>query len=493
MSTAADTESKLAEEVSNYYADPLGFVLAMFPWGVQGTMLEPYEGPRRWQWEYLEALGAEISSRGFDGIHAVDPIQMAVASGHGIGKSALTSWLLLFIMSTRPYCKGVVTSNTSDQLRTKTWAELGKWHRICNTGHWFAYNAAKGHMSLVHKKYPEIWRVDAQTCKEENSESFAGLHAANSTPFYVFDEASAIPDMIWEVSDGGLTDGEPMRLAFGNPTRNSGRFRECFGKMAHRWKTFHIDSRDVHGTNKKLLDQWVEDYGDDSDFVRVRVRGVFPRAGSLQFVPGDLVRMARTRNVHPDVYEDMPKLLAVDVARFGDDKSVTTRRQGRKVWPQKKYRGLSTMELANYAAEEIREWEPDAVFVDGVGVGGGVVDRLRQMGYDVIDVQAGESATDKKKYRNKRAEMWDRMREFLKDSHPDLPEDNELETALTTPEYGFTVSDQLLLESKKDMKARGCASPDEADSLAMTFAEHISSKKMGRGSTMAETEYDLYE
>lgn len=489
MSSAAD--EVLAKEVSEYYADPLGFVLSMFPWGVEGTMLAPYKGPRKWQWEYLEALGADIRSRGFNGVDAVEPIQTATASGHGIGKSALTAWLILFIMSTRPYCKGVVTSNTSDQLRTKTWAELGKWHRICNTGHWFAYNAAKGHMSLLHKKFPEIWRVDAQTCKEENSESFAGLHAANSTPFYIFDEASAVPDVIWEVSDGGLTDGEPMRLAFGNPTRNTGRFRECFGRMSHRWRTYHIDSRDVAGTNKALLDQWVEDYGEDSDFVRVRVRGMFPRAGSLQFVPSEMVRAAQLRNMQEYMWEGMPKLLGVDVARFGDDKSVITRRQGRKVWPQRKYRGVDTMALANYVAEEIREFEPDAVFVDGVGIGGAVVDRLRQMNIDVIDVQAGGSAMDVKKHRNKRAEMWDRMRDWLKDG-PDLPDDRELESALTAPEYGYTTSDQLLLESKKDMKSRGCASPDEADSLALTFAEFVSTRNSGSRYDMAETEYDVY-
>lgn len=462
----------------------------MFPWGESGP-LAAYKGPRKWQWEYLEALGEQIKERGFDGVHAVDPIQIATASGHGIGKSCLTAWLILFIMSTRAHAKGVVTSNTSDQLRTKTWAELGRWYKLCATRDWFVYNAGRGNMSLVSKHSPETWRVDAMTCREEQAESFAGLHAANSTPFYLFDEASAVPDVIWEVSDGGLTDGEPMRLVFGNPTRNSGKFFECFNRNKHRWLNFQIDSRDVAGTNKELFAQWVDDYGDDSDFVRVRVRGVFPRAGSMQFIPGDLVQEAMRTDHMPYVYESMPRLLGVDVARFGDDQSVIVRRQGRKVWPMRKFRGLDTMQLAAVVIEEIRSFDPAAVFVDGVGVGAGVVDRLRSLGYSVFDVQSGASAQDKQRYRNKRAEMWGEMREWLKDT-PTLPDDRDLESALTGLEYGYTVSGQIQLESKADAKARGLASPDEADALAMTFAEPVAPAATSSRYETAETEYDLY-
>lgn len=482
--------TSLATEVSQYYADPLGFVLAMFPWGESGP-LAAYKGPRKWQWEYLEALGEQIRARQFDGVHAVDPIQIATASGHGIGKSCLTAWLILFIMSTRAHAKGVVTSNTSDQLRTKTWAELGRWYKLCATRDWFVYNAGRGNMSLVSKHSPETWRVDAMTCREEQAESFAGLHAANSTPFYLFDEASAVPDVIWEVSDGGLTDGEPMRLVFGNPTRNSGKFFECFNRNKHRWQTFQVDSRDVAGTNKELFAQWVDDYGEDSDFVRVRVRGVFPRAGSMQFIPGDLVQEAMRTDHMPYVYESMPRLLGVDVARFGDDQSVIVRRQGRKVWPMRKFRGLDTMQLAAVVIEEIRSFDPAAVFVDGVGVGAGVVDRLRSLGYSVFDVQSGASAQDKQRYRNKRAEMWGEMREWLKDT-PTLPDDRDLESALTGLEYGYTVSGQIQLESKADAKARGLASPDEADALAMTFAEPVAPAATSSRYETAETEYDLY-
>ena len=215
-------DHRLAAEIAGFYDDPLGFVLYAFPWGEDHTLLEGAEGPRKWQWEFLERWGEEIRDRGFDGKSPVQPIQFSFASGHGIGKSALSAWITLFLMSTRPHSKGVVTATTSPQLKTKTWAELGKWKKLCITGHWFNHNASHGNMNMTHIEAADTWRVDAQTCREENSESFAGLHAAGSTPWYLFDEASGVPDKIFEVSEGGLTDGEPMRFFFGNPTKNTG-------------------------------------------------------------------------------------------------------------------------------------------------------------------------------------------------------------------------------------------------------------------------------
>lgn len=491
---------ELANAVAEYYDDPLGFVLFAFPWGQPGTPLASIKGPRRWQWEFLEWLGEEIRGRGFDGVEAVEPIQRATSSGHGIGKSALVAMLLNFIMSTRPHCKGVVTANTSDQLRTKTWGELGKWLRMSVTAHWFDFNTGKGNLSLVSKSHPETWRVDAQTCREENSESFAGLHAANSTPFYIFDEASAVPDKIWEVSDGGLTDGEPMRFVFGNPTRNSGRFFECFNRQRHRWANVQIDSRSVQGTNKKLLDQMIEDWGEDSDYCRVRVRGLFPSAGDLQFIPTSDVEAAIARDTPNPVDWSAPVILGVDVARYGDDNTVIQPRIGRdaKSFPAKVYPKQSTMDTVHRVIEYMDEFRTlghavDAVIVDGVGVGGGVVDRLRELGYPVHDVNGGGQATRSDKYRNKNAEMWAGMKAMIADGLC-LPDDRDLVADLTGREYGFTEKHQLQLEKKDDMKKRGLSSPDRADALALTFAVPISKTyrdDMHNRATV-ETEYDPF-
>lgn len=481
-------DAQLAEDLARFYADPLGFVMYAFPWDTDASlqiveMSEPWAsrygckfGPDEWACGFLEEIGQDVEARAFDGVTAVEPIQYAVSSGHGIGKSAMAAWLALWIMSTRPHSKGVVTANTGEQLASKTWAGISAWKGRAINGHWFDITTGKGAMKLTHVKHPDTWRVDAQTSREENSESFAGLHAASSTPWYLFDEASAIPAKIWEVAEGGKTDGEPMHFVFGNPTRNTGAFFECFNKQRHRWNTRQIDSRKVAITNKNLLSQWVQDYGEDSDFVKVRVRGVFPNASSLQFIPRNLVDSAMSRQ--PPEYRQMGMTAAVgvDVGRFGGDNSVIRTRIGRDgTWPVKRFNGLDTMQMAAKVAEHVRELKRAGlrvvVFVDGGGVGGGVVDRLRQLEFDVIEVQFGGKADDSRKYANKRAEMWGRCKEWL--GIGSLARDEMLTTDLTSVEYGFNAADQILLERKEDMKKRGLASPDDGDALALTFAHPV--------------------
>jgi hypothetical protein len=181
-----DLQAELAA-ARGYYANPLGFVQWAFPWG-KGTLAN-LTGPDDWQREFLEQLGQEVAARGFDGMHPVDAIRMATASGHGIGKSTLVAWIVVWIMSTRPHCQGTVTANTFTQLQTKTWAAIEKWTALSITGSWFTTTGSL----LYHREHKETWFCSSQSCREENSEAFAGQHAATSTSFYLFDEASAIP------------------------------------------------------------------------------------------------------------------------------------------------------------------------------------------------------------------------------------------------------------------------------------------------------------
>lgn len=483
---ASKADVMLAQDMGRFFDDPLGFVMYAYDWDGDPSLqvvelVEPWAsrfnckyGPDQWACEYLDDIGRQVRENGFDGTKPVKPVRKAVSSGHGIGKSAFTAWITNWIMSTRPHCKGVVTANTGEQLASKTWAEIAKWTKRCVTGHWFNVTTGKGAMRMTSKQHPESWRVDAQTCREENSESFAGLHAASSSPFYIFDEASAVPDKIWEVAEGGLTDGEPFWFVFGNPTRNTGKFFECFNKQRHRWDTKQIDSRQVQITNKDQIQEWVDDYGEDSDFVRVRVRGVFPRASSLQFIPRDIVDDAMSRDMPEQGVKNRTAIVGVDVARFGGDQSVIRTRIGRDARSFKpiKMQKIDTMQLASKIVEHVGFLRNAGlrvvVFVDGGGVGGGVVDRLRQLRVDVIEVQFGGKADDERKYANKRAEMWARMKEWLEIGF--LEKDEALVTDLTSVEYGFNVKDQILLESKESMKKRGLASPDDADALAVTFA-----------------------
>ena len=473
-----DPKQTLIEQVASFALDPLGFVYFAFPWGEAGTELADATGPRDWQRELLAELGRRL--REGSEIGHVLPILMARASGHGVGKSTVAAWAILWGLSTMPNARVVVTANTDSQLRTKTWPEVTKWLRLMINRDWFKATATAVFSAQAERE--RMWRADAIPWSEENTEAFAGLHNKGRRVILIFDEASAIADKIWEVSEGALTDEgtEIIWLAFGNPTRNSGRFRECFGRFRHRWDCAHIDSRMVEGTNKAQLEQWVRDYGEDSDFVRVRVRGVFPHAGSMQFISSELVEQAMSAEREPRATIHDALVMGVDVGRFGDDRSVIRFRRGRdgRLIPPIKLRGIDTMQLAARITDENARHRCGAIFIDGGGVGGGVVDRCRQLGLQVIEVQFG-SRSDRATvgqdgaivYANKRAEMWGNMREWLRDGAID--NDPELRADLTGVEYGYVLRegrDAIQLERKEDMKRRGLASPDDGDALALTFA-----------------------
>jgi hypothetical protein len=401
-----------------------------------------------------------------------------------------------------------VTANTATQLHTKTWAELAKWHRLCICGFWFTLTATA--IYSVDPAHEKTWRIDCISWSEGRTEAFAGLHNQGKRIVVLFDEGSAIPDIIFETTEGALTDKDTEIIwgVFGNPTRNTGRFRECFagGRFHHRWDARQVDSRTARLTNKEEINEWINDYGEDSDFVRVRVKGMFPRAGSMQFVPADLVEAAADAHRDPPVSIYDAFVVGVDVARFGDDKSVIRFRRSRdaRTIPPIKIRGRDTMQIAAKVAELHQRYRPDAIFVDGGGVGGGVVDRLRYLKLPVTEVQFG-AAPDRDQigqegavvYANKRAEMWGVMKEWLKGGMID--NDPELKADLTAVEYGYTMKegrDAIILEKKEHMKKRGLASPDDGDALALTFAYPVGSSdhslKFGGSRSTHEIEYDPF-
>lgn len=456
-----DDEAKLTSAIANFVYDPLGFVQFAYPWQEPGV-LEAETGPDEWQNEMLTDLGRQLIS--VARTKTGGAILFATSSGHGVGKSALVAWVIQWFSSTRPHPQIIVTANTREQLLKKTFREVSVWHKRLINKHWFEWTATK----FYHKDHPETWFAAAVPWSKEHSEGFAGTHEKHV--LIIFDEASGIDDKIWEVTEGALTTPGAIWLVFGNPTRNTGRFRECFGRYKHRWHTRKIDSRTAKMTNKEQLQQWVDDYGEDSDFVRIRVRGEFPRAGSAQFISSEDVERAGKAQVPED--PQATKILSVDVARFGDDQTIILKREGNRVLPLRKFRGLDTMQVAAMVAETIDDWQPDGTFVDGTGLGAGVVDRLRALNYRVIEVLGGSVPDDPLKYFNKRAEMWGRMRDWLK-GDVSIPDDDGLRTGLTGLEYGYSNKLAIQLEKKGDMKARGLASPDEADALSMSFAEPV--------------------
>lgn len=496
MSAVPDVQAQLIDDIAGFSKDPLGFVLYAFDWG--NGELAAHPGPDDWQVELLGQIRDGLISPG-------QAIQLAISSGHGIGKSAFVAWIILWAISTFEDTRGVVTANTDTQLRTKTWPELTKWHRRCICGHWFEVTA-----TAIFAKDPaheKNWRIDLVPWSERNTEAFAGLHNQGKRILLVFDEASAIPDIIWETAEGALTDEETEIIWFvaGNPTRNTGRFRECFGRFKHRWIHRQIDSRQARMTNKAQIAQWVADYGEDSDFVRVRVRGVFPRAGSTQFIGSDLVHDAANREAESGIYE--PLVIGVDPARFGDDESVIYIRKGRdgRTHPPLKFRGLDNMQLAARVAEQYEFYRADAIFVDEGGNGSGVVDRLRQLRVPVIGIQFGAAADratpgqEQVVYANKSAEMWGVMRDWLKTGGA-IPDDPDLHAQLEGRQYGYVLlsgRDAIQLEKKSDMKKRGLSSPDIADALALTFAYPVqpnahAGRAAANRTSVVQHEYDPF-
>jgi hypothetical protein len=450
-SRAPDPVAMLADDIASFTYDPLGYAVYAYPWQEPGALMD-MRGPRDWQADIMEDIRKHLESPATR--HA--PLRLAVASGHGIGKSALISMLIGWAKDTCEDTRIVITANTETQLRTKTWPEVSKWNGLAITKDW--WRPTKTGIFSVVPDHSESWRVDAVTWSENNTEAFAGLHNMGKRIVVIFDEASRIADKVWEVTEGALTDEgtEIIWIAFGNPTQNTGRFRECFGRHRNLWKTRQIDSRDVEGTNKAYLDELVTTYGVDSDIVKVRVRGLFPSASSMQFIAGDVVDAARKRQVSVEPSE--PIVIGVDVARFGDDHSTIYFRQGRDA------RSIPPIRLHQAAM----------VCVDETGVGGGVVDRLKQMQLPVVGVQFGAKPLNAvklgngEKCANRRAEIWAIMREWLQGGA--IPDDQTLADDLTGTEYSFNARDEILLEKKEHLKKRGLASPDDADGLALTLA-----------------------
>jgi hypothetical protein len=482
--------------------DPADFVQFCFPWG-QGE-LEGMTGPTEWQLRVLHHISAKLKE-GYRPGNVINEamIRIARSSGHGIGKSTCVAWIILWALATFPDTRGVVTANTKTQLETKTRAELAKWHRLFFGSHLFRMTATS--IMSSDPTHEMTWRLDFIPWSENNPEAFAGLHNKGKRLLVIFDEASYISDSIWETTEGALTDidTEILWCVFGNPTRSVGRFRDCFGRFAQVWNTETIDAREVpFNTNAKLHQEWITLYGEDSDFVRVRVRGVFPRTGEMEFISSEVVEAACLAEAYSTPND--PLVIGVDVARYGANESVIWFRKGRdaRTIPPVRLRGISTVDLAGKVSEAFYRYRVDGIFVDGGGVGGGVVDQLRALHIHVFDINFGSkpqgmgwaTGNEGERYANKRAEMWGAMRAWL--SHGAIPSDADLKTQLVGPTYTYTVKNEIQLEKKEDMMHRGIDSPDLADALALTFAMPVAphqGRSDGPEKPLVESEYNPFD
>jgi hypothetical protein len=472
--SAEDEQELMARLWSPAIKDnPLAFVMLVFPWGVKGTPLEHFSGPRKWQREVLQDIANHIKQN--NGKIDFDTLREAVASGRGIGKSALVSWLVIWMLTTRIGSTTIVSANSESQLRKVTWAEITKWLAMGLNSHWFEVSAtslqpAKWLTELVERdlrKGTRYWGVEGRLWSAENPDAFAGVHNMDGV-LAIFDEASGIDDAIWAVTAGFFTENTPNRFwfAFSNPRRNTGYFYETFHSKRDFWNTKVVDARTVEGTDKAVYQQIIDEYGPDSSQAHVEVYGQFPSAGDDQFIGANTVDEAMKRVKYQDL--SAPIVIGVDPARFGADATVIAVRQGRDIVKIIRHRGDDTMTVVGHVIEAIEEYKPTLVVIDEGGLGAGIVDRLKEQRYKIKGINFGNKSKNPIMYGNMRAQMWGDMREWLKTAS--IPNDRFLKTDLISPMMKPDSRGTIFLESKKDMKSRGLASPDAADAIAVTFA-----------------------
>lgn len=482
------TMSRMAALANACRLDPLKWAEVAWRWGegdLRGKTL------RTWQREVLADLRDHLQNPAT----RHKPFRAAVASGHGIGKSALMAMIGDWAMSCHKKAKVKVTANTEGQLRTTTAPEFSKWFNSSMTRDLFTVEATK-----IAAKADATWRLDFASWSENNTEAFQGMHNSGRLVAVLMDEGSAVADTVWDVIEGAMTDADTILIfiVFGNPTRNTGRFRECWRRYRSQWKTYQIDSRTVEGVNTEVMGEWSRLYGEDSDFMKVRVRGVFPSSSDRQFIGTKLVDDAFGTSPRPDQFNFAPIILTCDPAWTGADELVIGMRQGLffdvlEVIRSNDNDVLIAQKLAHYETT----LGADALFIDaGYGTGiksaGDVMGRAWQLVWF-----AGAPAN--KGYLNKRAEMWGLMKEWLRQGGS-LPDDQVLYEDLIGPETLPRLDGKIALESKEDMRRRKLPSPNRADALALSFAAPVAKRvgggysvaKPGVGAVVASYDHQLY-
>jgi hypothetical protein len=465
------SEDFLIDRMAGFRCDPLGFTKYAYDWGC--GELEQYSGLEKWQEETLAHIGTQLKENRKikDGFRPV--IKIAIASGNGIGKTAGISMLTNWALSVCGDAKVMITAGTGAQLATKTWPVLSTWFRRCITSHWFDIQATS--IKARQPKHEETWRADAITWSKEKPESFAGLHNQGKLLVVIMDEASQIPDIIFETIEGAFTDKDTdiIFVVTGNPTRNNGYFHSCFTSRRKYWFTKQIDSRNVVITNKDELKKQQEFYGENSDWFRVHVRGEFPLSSTLAFIHMGLIEKARKVVMSERQFDFAPVIIGVDGSYSGDE-TVIFMRQGlysAMLWSA--YNVRDDIAIANKVALFEDQLSADAVFID-MGGGTGIMSAGKAMGRKWRLVSFAESA-GREGILNKRAEMYDDVRTFLIDGG-EIPDDAILAEQLNCVELKARIDGKMQLEAKEEIKKRLGSSPDRADAFCLTFAYPVKAK-----------------
>ncbi|MFD0682384.1 MULTISPECIES: DEAD/DEAH box helicase family protein [unclassified Paenibacillus] len=459
MSKPFNAVSDLAELLELYWDDPVAFAEDML--GFE---------PDDWQKDAMMDV-------------ALHPMT-SVRSGQGVGKTGFESTLVIWFLCCRPNPKVVCTAPTKQQLHDVLWAEVAKWLENSMVKNLLKWTKTKVYM-IGHE---QRWFATARTATRP--ENMAGFH--EDYMLFIVDEASGVADPILETILGTLTGPENKLLMCGNPTRTAGVFYDSHNRDRARFKTHKVDSRDSKRTSRGNIQMLIDKYGAESDVVRVRVYGEFPKAEADAFIALELVELAASGHIEA---KGDTLHLGVDVARFGDDETVIAPRIGMKVFSLKCYNKQDTMVTAGWVISIAKDmlqrfpWLKQVeIKVDDSGVGGGVTDRLNEViqegelsNWRVVPVNNGSKATndEEEHYDNKGTEAWAAVRTILQEcfskhlqgEHIDveLPNDERLITQLSQRKYRMTSRGKISLERKEDMKKRGLDSPDRADAVVLAF------------------------
>jgi len=408
--------------------------------------------PQDWQREVMSAV-------------AKGQRRCSIRSGHGVGKSSCASWLMIWFLLTRYPVKIVVTAPTASQLFDALFAECKRWIKELPTPIKSLLEMKSDRIELGSS--PTEAFISARTSRSESPESLAGVHADHV--LLVVDEASGVPESVFEAAYGSMSGKDATTILLGNPTRSSGYFYETHTRLRDSWWTKQVSCLDSPLVSPDFIQEMELKYGADSNAMRVRVLGEFPLAEDDTLISLHSVEQASKRKVEQP--EGTPVVWGLDVARYGDDASVLCIRQGRHLQALHSWKKLSLMELSGRVLDLLNSADepPEEILVDSIGLGAGVLDRLRELDISARGVNVSESPAMADRYANLRAELWDLTKQWFNEE-VQIPNDDSLIADLTAPRYSFNSSGKMLVESKAETKKRLGRSTDFADSLVLTFA-----------------------
>lgn len=394
--------------------------------------------------------------------------KISVRSGHGTGKSTALSWSMLWFCLFRFPNKVVVTAPTTAQLYDALFAELKRWIGELPEALSILLEVKADRVELVAA--PSEAFISARTSRAEQPEALAGVHSDNV--MLVVDEASGVPEQVFEAASGSMSGHNATTILAGNPTRSSGTFYETHTRLKDHWLTLHWSCIDSARVSKEFVEEMATRYGIDSNAYRIRVLGEFPLGDDDTIIPLHLAEAAKNRDIEPTT-TNRP-IWGLDVARFGSDRTTLAKRRGSVVSEVETWQGLDLMQTTGRVKAQydglIPSERPTEILVDVIGLGSGVFDRLRELGMPVRAINVSEAPAFGNTYNNLRTELIFRVRGWLEQRGSRLPNDAELIAEMTSIRYSYASNGKMKAESKDDMRRRGLRSPDKADAVFLTFA-----------------------